>query len=191
MSENIDIEEELYIRDRSFPDYLSCAGFTEVGIATFGEKIKEMAKALDRPVLIGDMGCGEGKAVRAFKRVSNVKAVGIDKNASPFTDENISILKGDFLQKDSEFWQEKYDLLFCVMPGCDLDFDIKSVISLRRSGLSPQGQGFLVLPRVQPRIDGSEFRFKYDMVKSENIKILRGLDPLTNFETVCLTFSSI
>ncbi len=177
-----------YIARRILADYCVVAGLSRNEIAELAH-LKKQSAGLKRQIILGDMGCGRGNAIKPFFGDTFIKVNGIDTRVTPIQSSNITIMKGDFSDPLSEFWYEKYDYLFCVLTAQHLKIDLNQLIQLMKRGLSNVGKAYLVVPLEQKERDGLEFVFNPKTIKESGIKIVAPtVDPVVNIRCVSIKF---
>lgn len=174
------------ITRRYLSDYCKIGGLTNNEIKELA-KLEDTSHKLKRPMLIGDMGCGQGNAIKPFLGDSFVKAVGIDTAVQPNQRDNITILNGDFTDSTSPFWENKYDYLFCIATAQYLKMDINELIKLMRTGLSDRGKAIIVVPLRQEKIN---YHFDRNSLREKGLNVvLPTIDPIDQTQYAAIKFN--
>jgi hypothetical protein len=172
------------IARRNLTDYLVVCGLTTTEVLEF-TKIDLLSKKLNRPVIIGDIGCGEGVALKQFCSDDSVLCFGLDHRVSPQKEKNIAFLQGSFQDSEHDFWKIKYDYLFSILSAQTYPADIAGLFENMRSHLTSTGIGYIVLPVKQILQNGSHYlkpgesaSFTFDSsVFPKDIEIRYTIDP--------------
>ena len=158
------LEDYARINNRALTEYCALSAMQPEDILNLAHP-ETMHKKLERPLRVGDIGCGKAVALASFYGNPHVQAVGIDKKATDVQVGNVIIYGGDAEDKNSQFWALPYDYLFCVLSAHYIDRHL-TVIKRMKSCLAKGGKGYVVVPSEQvSEISGMNYIFDAESLK--------------------------
>jgi hypothetical protein len=185
------------IARRNLTDYLVLCGLTTKEALEF-TKIDLLSRKLHRPVIIGDIGCGEGVVLKQFYSDDSVLGFGLDSHVSPQKEQNITFLRGSFQDLKHDFWRLKYDYLFSILSAQTYPDDITGLFVNMKSHLTSIGKGYIVLPinqilqndsqYLKPR-ESSSFTFNSSIFPKDT-EIRNTIDPRSLMPCAAVLFGA-